>query len=69
MGAKSSISKEKRKLFKKADEEIQYMQGAETPATKDIKRQTGAESDIDKAIRERAKRAREALAVMARKGK
>jgi hypothetical protein len=59
---KSSVPAKKRKIFEQAEKDIQYMQGAETAATKDVKRQTGAESDIDKAIRARARKARKDLA-------
>ncbi|MDD5458383.1 MAG: hypothetical protein PHF37_03215 [Phycisphaerae bacterium] len=68
LGAKSGVSKKKRKIFKEADEDIQRLQKFKTAATKDVEKRAGGfekevagMSDIDKAIKERARRARTLL--------
>lgn len=64
-GKGSSVAKSKQKVLNKAEKELNYLDKAETPATREVKAQTGAESDIDKSKKRVAKTAREKLRAMA----
>lgn len=59
---KSSVNPEKRKIFEQADKDIQALQALKTDRTKQVEAESGVESDITKAVRERARRTRRDLA-------
>jgi hypothetical protein len=57
-----AMNPKKKKIFEEADRDIQKIQSQKNPATEDVQRQTGAESDVEKASRQRAQQARTLLA-------
>ena len=68
IGPKNPIPKKKRKIIKKAEEEIDKLEKLKTARTRAIeKRQTGVESDIEKKKKRVARQARSVL--MAGKGR
>ncbi len=63
-GAKNPIPKKKRKVIKQAEKDIDKLEKLETPRSKSIEESSGVASDITKAKRDRAKRARRQLMAM-----
>lgn len=61
-GAKSPVPKAKADILREADKDIRALQGSKTERTKAIEAaDPGIESDVQKAIRERARKARKLL--------